>query len=216
MAFTVELIFAYMVLIPFVTFNLFFLFGIFFQGRVSKLLHKIIKPNEEMKDSHNINLRIIHIVIWIVVGLLYLFSLNNPLSISGLMVFLAFRSGAGLSRRFIFGIHDIRIMKNHLPDNKGADIASFIVKFGIFIEFLFVLTWGILYQYLSVSVNSLFGIEVNILTLFLWLAGLIYGVLLSVIQSIVSKQILLKNEMGIALMLSGQIIKDKVEEKKKM
>jgi hypothetical protein len=132
------------------------------------------------------------------------------------MVFLAFRSGAGLSRRFIFGIHDIRIMKNHLPDNKGADIASFIVKFGIFIEFLFVLTWGILYQYLSVSVNSLFGIEVNILTLFLWLAGLIYGVLLSVIQSIVSKQILLKNEMGIALMLSGQIIKDKVEEKKKM
>jgi hypothetical protein len=214
MAIIIEVFFAYMVLIPFIAFNHFFLFGIFFQGKVSKFLSRILKSGEELKESHYLKFKLFNIIIWSIIGVLYLLSLDNPLSLGGLMVFLAFRSGAGLSRRFIFGIHDLKIMKHHLPDNMTADMVSFMLRFGIFVELLFILTWGLLYQYLSVSVHSLFGIEVNFLTLFLWIAGLIYGALISLIQSIMSKQFLLKNEIGIALMFSGQIIKDRVEEKK--
>ena len=215
MAFLIEVIFAYMILIPFFMFNLFILIGSFFQGRVAKLLLKIVKAEEEQKESHYMKFKILNIAIWIIVGMFFVVSLDNPFSLGGIMVLLAFRSGASLSRRFIFGIHDVRLIKRKLPENKVIDMLSLIIKFGVFIELLFVLVWGILYQYLSNSVDSLFGIEVNVLTLFLWIAGFCYGVLLSVLQSIISKQFLLKNELGIALMFSGQIITDKVEEKKK-
>jgi hypothetical protein len=43
----------------------------------------------------------------------------------------------------------------------------------------------------------------------------VYGIVLSAIQSKLSDQFLLKNEIGIALVFSGVLIKDKVEEKKK-
>jgi len=214
MAFTIEIILAYMILIPFIMFNLFFLSGSFFQGRVSKLFLKILKANEEIKESYYVKFKILNITIWIIVGLLFLLSLNNPFSLGGLMVLLAFRSGASLIRRFIFGIHDVKILKDHFSERKSMDMVLFIVRFGVVIELLFMLTWGILYQYLSVSVNSLFGIEVNLLTLFLWIAGFVYGAIFSVIQSLISKQFLLKNELGIALVFSGEMIKDKVEEKK--
>ena len=210
----IEVIFAYMILIPFFIFNIFFLFGSFFQARVAKLLQKFLKPEKEIKETLYKTFKYLNVFIWIVIGILFFLSLDNPFSLGGLMVFLAFRSGASLSRRFIFGIHDIRIMKRHLPDNKAMDLISFMVKFGIFVELLFMLIWGILYQYLSVAVNSIFGIEVNILTLFLWIGGFGYGLIASIVQSIFSKQFLLKNEIGIALVFSGQIVREKVKEKK--
>ena len=49
------------------------------------------------------------------------------------------------------------------------------------------------------------------LMILLWLSGLIYGIVFSVIQSHFSKQILLKNEIGIALMLSGEGLKEKIK-----
>lgn len=197
-------------------FNLFFLIGSFFQSRVSKLLLRILKKKEEPKESHYLKFKILYSATWIIVGVLFVLSLDNPFSIGGIMVLLAFRSGASLIKRFIFGIHDLRILKKNLPENKVVDMISIIIKFGVFIELLFVLTWGILYQYLNVSINSVFGIGVNIITLFLWIAGFCYGVILSVVQSITAKQFLLKNEIGIALMFSGQIIANKVEKKKNL
>ena len=188
--------------------------GSFFQGGAAKLLLKTLKEKEEIREAHYMKFKIFNIVIWILVGTLFFVSLDNPFSLGGFMVLFAFRSGASLSRRFIFGIHDIRILKKNSPQNKVLDMVSIIIKFSVFIEILFVLTWGILYQYLSVSVNSLFGIEVNLLTLFLWIAGFCYGIIGSVVQSIISKQFILKNELGIALLFSGQIIADKVKKKK--
>ena len=214
MAFTIEIILAYMILIPFIMFNLFFLSGSFFQGRVSKLLLKILKANEKLKEPYYVKFKIFNITIWIIVGLLFFLSLNNPFSLGGLMVLLAFRSGASLIRRFIFGLHDVKILKDHFSESNVMDMVLFIVRFGVVIELLFMLIWGILYQYLNVSINSLFGIEVNLLTLFLWIAGFVYGFIFSVIQSLISKQFLLKNELGIAIVFSGLIIRDKVKEKK--
>ncbi len=214
MAFIIELIFAYIILAPFILFNLFVLIGSLFQGRVSKFLLKILNAKEEIKESHNVKFKILNGAIWIIVGLLFVVSLDNPFSLGGLMVLLAFRSGTSLSRRFTFGIHDIKIMKRHFPENKVLNLFSFMVKFGIFIELLFVVIWGILYQYLKISINSIFGIEVNILTLFLWIAGFGYGAIFSVVQSIISKQFLLKNELGVALLISGIILRKKVEKKK--
>ncbi len=214
MTLTVELIIAYIILIPFFIINIFFSMGSMFQKRVSKFLQKTLKEEDQVKDSLYVKFKILNLLIWIVVGCVNVFLLDYPISLGALIVFLAFRGGLSLSRRFIFGIHDIKIIKQQFSDKKITKIISSMIRLGIIVELLFLLTWGILYRYLSISVRTAFGIEVNILTILLWTAGLIYGIIFSLIQSHLSNKFLLKNEIGIALVLSGQIVKEKVKEKK--
>jgi hypothetical protein len=214
MAFLVEIIFAYMVLIPFIVFNIFILIGLFFQGRVASLIQKFTGPLKNPNGSYYKQFKLFNMIIWIMIGLFFFLTLNNPFSIGGIVVILAFRSGASLSRRFIFGFHDIMIIKKNLSEKKIMKMIIFMIRFSIIIDLLFVLTWGILYRYLSVLITSIFGIEVNFLTLFLWIGGIIYGTIIAVIQSVIGKQFLLKNEIGIALMFSGQVLKEKIVDEK--
>ena len=200
-----------MILIPFIIINLFLLMGALFQKILSSFLQKIFKVEENFEESENKLFKRINLFIWIAIGTINVVFLDDPVSLGAIFIFLAFHSGISLSKRFIFGIHDIKTMKFHLPDSKTTNIASFIVKVSIVIELLFVLAWGLLYKYLSVSIRSNLGIEVNFLMIILWLSGLIYGIVFSVIQSHFSKQILLKNEIGIALMLSGEGLKKKIK-----
>ncbi len=214
MTLTVELILAYVILIPFIIINIFFSFGSIFQKKVSKFLQKILREEEKFKDSQYKKFKYINFLIWFAVGGINVFLLDNPISLGALIVFLAFRGGATLSKRFIFGIHDVKIIKHQSSDKKITKIFSLMIEVGIIVELLFLLIWGILYHYLSVSVKTTFGMEVNILAILLWSAGFIYGIIFSAIQSSLSKQFLLKNEIGIALVLSGQTVKEKVKEKK--
>ena len=214
MTITVEVIIAYVILTPFIIINIFFSIGSMFQKNVSKFLQKTLKEEEKFKDSQYKKFKFINFLIWFGVGGISVFLLDNIISLGALIVFLAFRGGVALSKRVIFGIHDVKIMKHQLSDKKITKIISLMIKVGIIVELLFLLILGILYRYLSVSVKTTFGIEVNILAIFLWIAGFIYGIIFSVIQSSLSKQFLLKNEIGIALILSGQIVKGKVKEKK--
>ncbi len=214
MTITFEIIIAYLILIPFILINLFISLGLIFQKKVSKFLQKILGEEEKFKDSHYTKFKVINLLIWITVGGIFAFFLNEPISLGALIVFLSFRGGATLSKRSIFTIHDVKIMKHHLSDKKITKIISLMLKVGIIVELLFLIIWGILYRYLSVSIKTTFGIEVNILAILLWIAGFIYGFIFSVIQSSLSKNFLLKNEIGIALILSGQTLKEKVKEKK--
>ncbi len=211
MPFSVELILAFIILIPFILINLFLWIGALFQKVLSSFLQKAFKVEEKFEKPKNKLFKWINFIIWISIGTINVFYLDNPVSLGAIFVFLAFHSGSTLSKRFVFGIHDIKAMKYHLPDSKTTKIASFIVKVSIVLELLFVLSWALLYKYLSVSIKSNLGIEVNILLLILWGSGLIYGIIFSVIQSSFSKQILLKNEIGIALMLSGEGFKGKIK-----
>ncbi|MFX0022893.1 MAG: hypothetical protein ACFE9S_11260 [Candidatus Hermodarchaeota archaeon] len=137
-------------------------------------------------------------------------NLDTPISIGALLVFLAFRSGTSLSKRLIFGIHDIKIMKSNFSEKRIKKLISRVVKFGIIIELMFLLSWGILYRYINLSVKSNFGIEVSFLVLVLWVIGFIYGIIISAIQSSFSKYFLLKNEIGIVLLFSGELLKEKI------
>ena len=214
MTLSFEVIIAFIILIPFVMISIFISFGSLFQKKVSKFLQKIIKEEEKFKDSQFKKFKVINFIIWIAVGSINVFFLDNILSLGALIIFLSFRGGATLTRRFILGIHDVKIMKHHFSDKKTTKIISFMIKLGILTELLFVLIWGILYRFLSVSLKTSFGMEANILALLLWIAGFIYGIIVSGIQSKLSNEFLLKNEIGIALVFSGVIIKNKAEEKK--
>ena len=211
MSFSVELVLAFIILIPFIIINLFLLIGALFQKPLSSFLQKVLKVEEKFKEPKIKLFKWINFIIWISIGTINVLYLDNPVSLGAIFIFLAFRSGTTLIKRFVFGIHDIKTMKFHLPDSKTTKIASSIVKGSIVLELLFVLSWGLLYKYISVSIKSNLGIEVNILLLILWGSGLIYGIIFSLIQSNFSKQILLKNEIGIALLLSGERVKEKIK-----
>lgn len=210
---TIEVIVAYAILIPFIFINLLFSLGSLFQKKVSKFLKKSLKEEEVFKDSQYNKFKLANILIWVAIGSIIIFFLDDPISLGALIVFLAFRSGATLSMRFIFGIHDVKLMKHQVSDKKLTKIISLVLRVGIIVELLFLLVWGILYRYLSMSVKTTFGLEGNILALFLWITGFIYGIIFSVIQSSLSKQFLLKNEIGIVLVLSGQLVREKIKDK---
>jgi hypothetical protein len=209
----IETILIGIILIPFIMFNIFIAFGSFFQKKVSIFLVKKLKLEEQYKNSHTKLFNIINFIVWIAVGLVNILNLDNPISISSVIIFLTFRSGATLSKRVTLGFHDLKIMKSRFSDKKYVKIVSRIVKISIIFELLFILAWGVSYRTLSVAIKSNFGINVNILVIILWIAGFIYGFVFSLIMSIASKQFLLKNEIGIAFLLSGEMIKDKIKNK---
>jgi hypothetical protein len=194
MSFSIELILAFIILIPFIIINLFLWIGALFQKALSSFLQKVLKVEEKFKEPKKKIFKWINLFIWITIGTINVIYLDNPVSFGAIFIFLAFHSGTTLSKRFIFGIHDIKTMKSHLPDSKTT-----------------IFSWGLLYKYISVSIKSNLGIEVNLLIIILWVSGLIYGIIFSVIQSHFSKQILLKNEIGIALLLSGEVTKEKIK-----
>jgi hypothetical protein len=210
---TITVLIAFLILIPFIFINIFLWFGSFLQKRISTFLLKKFGALENFKRSHYKKFNLFHSIIWISVGLLNVLLLDEKISLGTIIIFLAFRSGANLSKRFIFGIHDTIIIKKNFSNSKVETKLTFLVRLGTITELSFLVIWGVLYQYLSVSVKSLLGVEVNLLVIMLWIIGFIYGILSSLILSKISDQILLQNEFGIAMLLSGQLLRDKVENK---
>lgn len=216
MTISIEIVIAYMILIPFIFINFLFSMGSIFQKRISKFLRNILKEEGKIADVHYNKFKLVNIFIWVATGSIMVFFLDELISIGALIIFLAFRSGATLSIRFVFGIHDVKIMKDQVSDKKLTKIISLVFRVGLIVELLFLLVWGILYRYLSLTVKTIFDLEANLFALFLWIVGFIYGIVFSVIQSRLSKQFLLQNEIGIMLILSGQLIREKINHKKKM
>lgn len=217
MSLSFELVLAYMILIPFIIANIIFAMGSLFQNKTAKFLQRALKVEEKFSKSQNKRYKVfryVNFIIWLTVGIVNMFSLDNLISIGAILVLFAFRSGTTLSKRFIFGIHDIRVMKQHLSDKKITKIISRVVKIGIIIELMFIFMWGILYKYLSVSVKTTLGIEVNVLVMILWSTGFIYGIVFSLILSVLSKDIILTNEIGIVLLLSGEFVREKIKKTK--
>jgi len=210
----INLFLVYIILIPFIIMNLFISFGSFFQNRLAKFFQKLIKTEKNLENSHERAFKILNFLIWVIIGLIGILLLENLFSLGTLFVFLAFRSGATLSKRFIFGIHDIKVMKNNFSEGKITKIISRIVEIAIFTELLYLLAWAIFYRALNTSVKTIFEIEGSIFILFIWLIGLLYGIIFSLIQTIFSKGFLLKNEIGIALLVSGELFKNKINETK--
>ena len=206
---TFELVIGTLILILFILGNFFFSIGFFVQKRVYSYLNKRLKIEE--KTTLSKLLKIVNLTLWLIVGIIFLFTLDIPLSLEGVLIFLAFRSGLTLSKRVVFGIHDIKIMKLKLSEERYVKLASRAVMISTSIELIFVLAWGILYRYISITVKSSIGIGVNDLVILLWFSGFVYGFIFSLIVSIVSKKLLLKSEIGIILLLSGVILKDRFE-----
>lgn len=210
----INILLAYIILIPFIIINLFFSLGYFFQKRVAKIVHENVERGKKLEKTYNNLFRNLNILIWLVVGLITIFLIEDPISLGTLFVFLAFRSGATFSERIILGIHDIKTMKKNFSNGKLANIIPLIIKISIILELLFLLAWTVFYQSLNVYVKTLFNLQGSLFVILVWGVGLFYGIVFSVIHTVVSDGFLLKNQIGIALLLSGELVKSKIKAKK--
>jgi len=210
----IELIIIGIFLTPVILINIFLAIGALFQKLVTHFMQKIFDTEKEYKSSSRKVFSSVNLIIWIIVGGINVYFLDKPFSLGAIIVFLTFRSGYTLSKRIIFGFHDSRILKKKYKGNI-TKILSGLIKTGIIIEMIFLLLLAILYKYLSISLKTSISIEVNILVIILWISGFIYGIISTLLLSSRTPQFLSKNEIGIALLLSGETVKDKIDTKRK-
>jgi hypothetical protein len=193
--------------------NLLFSIGNFFQNKIGEVLYKHVDIENERENRYETVLKTINILIWIGAGFLGILFLENPVSFEAIFVFLAFRNGATLSKRFVFGLHDTRIIKKTFSKDRITRIISKIIIISIVLELSFLLAWGVVYQSIDAYVKTFFGIDGNMFVFLIWMKGLIYGILFSFIQSRFSNDFLLKDEIGIALLVAGELFRQKLDDK---
>lgn len=215
MEITLGLILAYIILIPFIIMNIAIMMGTFFQHRFAQFTRKALGLEEEFEQRHSKLYGIIYTVVWLAVGIAGLFTLDNPLSLGGFMVLLAFRGGANLGKRVVFGLHDRKLIKQKSQDTRIMRLVSLALQMGLIVEILFLLIWGLSYNFLYYTVRTTLGVDVNILMIALWIAGLAFGFIYAYLRGRLAQGFLLKDEIGIVLFLSGRWLESKIKEKTK-
>lgn len=202
MAIDVTIVIAYLILIPFLLLNIAIILGRFLQSRLAAFLRgklNIDVPYETYKEKRY---NLFYTLLWIIVGIAGYLMLENPTILSAVFVFLAFRSGANTTRRVIFGMHDAKMIREHTSDSTLIGVVSKAIKLGLITEVLFLLIWGVVYKTLSATIKVSFGLGFNQLTLILWGAGLIFGLIFGLIRARGSIGFLLKDELSLVLLFS--------------
>lgn len=206
-------ILAYVILVPFILLNIALILGKFLEGRITEFARKILKieiPYEKEKERM---FNLIYTIIWLVIGIIGVLMLDNPISLGGFMVFIAFRGGANLGKRTVFGFHDSKLIHEATSDTTLIGIVSFAFKLGLIVEVLFLLAWGLLYKFLSLTIKVAFGLSTNSLMFILWFSGLIFGLGFGIFRSRLAKSFLLKDEIAIVLLFTGKALEEALKTK---
>jgi len=210
-----EIILVYLILIPFILLNIAIIIGTFLESKVANFAIKILKLKEGFEEEPSKKFKLFYTLVWILAGIIGDLSLPQPISLDGFMVLIAFRGGANLGTRVIFGLHDTRLVKEATSDSSIIRLVSIAFQMGLAVEALFLLAWGLLYKFLYLTVRTAFGVSANTLMVVLWISGLIFGILLATIRSRGTEGFLLRDEIGIVLLLSGKLLEEKIKEKTK-
>ncbi len=139
---------------------------------------------------------------WISVGLFTLITVRPP-SLFTLFVFLAFKSGSDLGTRVVYSVHDLKLLRK-------LRLVAISLTLAAIPSLTFLVIWRAFHQVLLNLSASLLRVTVSDLSFKLWLAGLIYGLLLGAIRSRGEEGILLRGELmlvlGGALLKAGDVI----------
>ncbi len=133
--------------------------------------------------------------VWLAVGAMSLL-VSRPPSIFTLFVFLAFKGGADLGAKMIFGLHDLRKLK-------GRTILRHMVFMAVLVasvpSILFFLTWKLFYNFLLSVSAVLLEVSVSKLSFYLWAGGVVFGVAFGAIRSWGEEGILLRGELALVM-----------------
>ncbi len=162
------------------------------QNIASKLTSKLI--GVKLAQSRVIDR--LYTAAWLFAGVLGIWLSGLKISMLAISAFFAFKGGADLSSRVEYGFHDLSLLKGKsFPKRiigKAVGVAALPSVF-------FLIIWKLFQQILSSLASEFLGIRVDTLVLWLWAAGLVFGLLFGVIRSRGEEGILLKGELALIL-----------------
>ncbi len=188
----------YLLLIPFIAISLTvsaarLLFSV--TGRVMVKLLRISIPENEKKRYEPL-----FTVIWVMVGVYAARQLENTNPLVLILTFLTFRNGANITRKFIYGLHDMALVKEHA----GRSLMGRAVRLGILTEVLFLLIWAVSYRVITIGIRVLSGTGFSVFILCLWIAGALFGAVFGMLIARNNRGILLRDEILTVLLFSGK------------
>ena len=140
----------------------------------------------------------LYTIIWLAVGLwafwkLWGWSLTRVAA--AVFGFLAFRSGANITRTLIYSLHDRKIIEGYTGESKALGVIGRATRLSLLLESLFVVSFALLYKTLSVTLNP-GGRSASAFILYLWLAGLLFGLLFGWFMARNNRGILMRNAIA--------------------
>ena len=150
-------------------------------------------PENEKKGIEKV-----YTVIWLAVGIWAFWKLwgwSATRIMAAIFGFFAFRSGANITRTLIYGLHDQRIIEEYTDDSSVLRIIGTATKLSLLLETIFIVSFALVYKTLSVTVNPN-GKSASTFILYLWLAGLLFGLLFGWFIARNNRGILLRNAIA--------------------
>ncbi|MEO2152663.1 MAG: hypothetical protein ABGW50_08410 [Thermococcus sp.] len=148
--------------------------------------------------------------IWIIVGLYGAWKVRWDY-LAMVFAFLAFRSGANVSRTLVYSVHDGKIIEKYTSDSRVLGIIGKAVKVSLLLEGTFVVAFALAYKALSLTTTST-GTSATLFVMTLWLVGLIFGAIFGWFIARNNEGILLEDQITVVLLFAGKKGKEKTEE----
>ena len=170
---------------------------------LKRTLHIDVPQNEKK------GLERLFTIIWIVVGLYGALRVRWDI-LAMVFAFLAFRSGANVSRTLVYSIHDGKIVEGYTKDSRALGIIGKAVKISLLLESLFVIAFAIAYKALSMTTNPS-GSSTSLFIAGLWIVGLVFGAVFGWLIASNNRGILLENQIAVVWFFTGKKGKEKTE-----
>jgi len=147
--------------------------------------------------------------VWIAVGLVGAWKTRWDI-LAMIFAFLAFRSGANVSRTLIYSIHDGRLVEEYTRDSRILGIIGKATRISLLLEGMFVVALVVSYKTLSTATTAS-GRPTTLFITGLWLLGLVFGAVFGWLIARNNRGILLENQISIVWLFAGKKGKEKTE-----
>ncbi|ACS32653.1 hypothetical protein [Thermococcus gammatolerans] len=177
-------------------------------GMGSSVWRRVLRV--EIPENEKKGYEILYTVIWIAIGLWAFWKLKDKTLLGAVLGIFTFRSGSNLSKTLIYTVHDQRIVREYSNEGRLLSIIGRASTLSLLIEALFVVTLGIAYKTLSITLKS--GMSAGNFLLYLWGAGFLFGLLFGWFVGRNNRGILMSNAFPILVFFMARTGKKKTEE----
>ncbi|ASJ11508.1 hypothetical protein [Thermococcus thioreducens] len=202
-------ILAFVFLIAFLFINLVLMLMRTFGSLAGMTWRKVLRL--EIPENKKKGLEKLYTLFWLTVGIWAFWKLWGTSGAAAIFGFLAFRSGANITKTLIYGLHDQRIIEKYTEDSRLLGIIGTATKLTIMLETVFVVAFALAYKAFSVTLSP-GGVSANTFILSLWVLGLIFGLLFGRFIARNNDGILLQNAVAVVGFFTTRKGKKKTEE----
>ncbi len=131
--------------------------------------------------------------------------------LSMLFAFLAFRSGANVTRTLVYSVHDGRVLEEYTDDSRVLSLLGRAVRANLLLEGIFVLAFALAYKTISLTARPS-ALSRGPFIVELWFAGLAFGAFFGWLIARNNRGVLLENQIAVVSFFAGKKGREKADE----